>query len=215
VSTAEAISVNPPIALSVVEAATEARRRIERDLHDGAQQRLVLASLSLRRAAAAARGTPAEPLVAEAFELLQQGLDELRDLARGIHPAVLSDHGLAPALQSLAARTPLPVELRVGTPRLQPVIEAAIYFTVAEALTNVAKHASATSATVVVEIRDGVLVAAIADDGVGGAGRAGGTGLGGLADRLQALGGTITVDSPAGRGTRVEARVPLGPEAIA
>jgi signal transduction histidine kinase len=195
--------------LRLVEAADEARRQLERDLHDGAQQRLVLASLTLRRAAVEARGTSVEPLVAEAMEQLHQGLAELRDLAHGIHPAVLSEGGLAPALQSLAARTPLPVELRVTSRRLRPVVEAAIYFTVAEALTNVAKHAAATSARVEVDIEDGCVVAVIADDGVGGAAVAGGSGLRGLADRLGAIGGSLVVDSPRPRGTTLRARVRL------
>jgi signal transduction histidine kinase len=206
---AEAISADSGLGLRLVEAADEVRRQIERDLHDGAQQRLVLASLTLRRAAAETRGTPAEALVAEAIDHLQQGLAELRDLARGIHPTVLSDHGLAPALRSLVARTPLPVELRVTAPRVQRVAETAIYFTVAEALTNVAKHASASCATVEVDVHDEALVAVISDDGVGGADQAGGSGLRGLAERLGALGGSVTVDSPLGDGTTVEARVPL------
>jgi signal transduction histidine kinase len=213
VSATVPIRADPPIGLRLVEAADEARRQLERDLHDGAQQRLVLASLTLRRAAAEARGTPAEPLVAEALDQLQQGLAELRDLARGIHPAVLSEHGLAPALQSLAARAPLPVELRVTDQRVPHVIEAAVYFTVAEALTNVAKHASATSAAVEVEIRDGSLVVVVVDDGVGGARVTGSSGLRGLADRLDALGGAFAVASPSGRGTIVRARIPLTPVA--
>jgi signal transduction histidine kinase len=198
------------IGLRLVEAADEARRQLERDLHDGAQQRLVLASLTLRRAAAEARGTPAEPLVVEAMDQVRQGLAELRDLAHGLHPAALSERGLAPALQSLAARAPLPVELRVMSRRLPPVVEGAIYFTVAEALTNVAKHAAATSARVEVELEDDALVAVVADDGVGGAPSAnGGSGLRGLADRLHALDGSLAVDSPRGRGTTLRARVPL------
>jgi signal transduction histidine kinase len=213
VSAAGPIPADSPIGLRLVEAADEARRQLERDLHDGAQQRLVLASLTLKRAAAHARGTPAEPLVAEAIDQLQQGLAELRELARGIHPAVLSEHGLAPALAGLAARTPLPVELHVTQQRVHPVVEAAIYFTVAEALTNVAKHASATSATVEVDVQHGSLVAEIADDGVGGAHDAEGSGLRGLADRLDALGGTLTVESPRGRGTILRARAPLAADA--
>ena len=154
----------------LVEAADEARRRLERDLHDGAQQRFVLATVWLKRAAARARGTPAEPLVDEAFQQLQQGLAELRDLARGIHPTVLSERGLAAALTGLAARSPLPVELRVTTQRATPSVEAAIYFTVAEALTNVGKHAHATRASVTIDIAERTITAEIADDGIGGAG---------------------------------------------
>lgn len=187
----------------------EARRRLELDLHDGAQERLVLAALTLRRATAHVRGTVAEPLVAEAFEQLQEGLAELRDLGRGIHPYVLSKYGLAPALDGLAARASLPVELRVTRERLQPVVEAAIYFAVAEALTNVAKHAHATRAMVTVARTGGTVVAEVVDDGIGGAAEADGSGLRGLADRLAALSGRLELDSPRGAGTRIRAVVPV------
>jgi signal transduction histidine kinase len=208
-SAAGLFTAETPIGLRLVEAADAARRQLERDLHDGAQQRLVLASLTLRRAAAHARGTAAEPLVTEAIDHLQQGLAELRELARGIHPAVLTEHGLEPALAGLVARTPVPVELRVTRRRAPAAVEAAIYFTVSEALANVAKHAAATSASVHVERREGELVVVVADDGVGGADAARGSGLGGLADRLHALGGTVTVESRPGEGTVLRARVPL------
>jgi signal transduction histidine kinase len=197
----------------LVAAADEARRRLERDLHDGAQQHFVLATVSLKRAAARAQGTPAAPLVDEACRQLQQGLAELRDLAHGIYPAALSDRGLAPAVAGLAARSTLPVDVRVTHERVPPAVEAALYFTVAEALTNVAKHAQATCAGVTVDIADGVVVAEIADDGVGGASTTAGSGLCGLADRLEALGGTLTVHSPRGSGTRIHARVALQPHA--
>jgi signal transduction histidine kinase len=190
-------------------AEVEARRRLERDLHDGAQQRLVLAALTLRRALAQARGTAAERLVTDAFEQLQEGLAELRALARGIHPYVLSEHGLAPALEGVAARAPLPVELRVSRERMQPAVESAIYFTVAEALTNVAKHAEATRATVTVDVESARVVAEISDDGAGGAGLAAGSGLRGLADRVAALSGRLELDSPPGAGTRVRAVIPV------
>jgi signal transduction histidine kinase len=192
-------------------AADEARRRLERDLHDGAQQRFVLATVWLKRAAARARGTPAEPLVDEAFQQLQQGLAELRDLAHGIHPAVLSERGLAAALTGVAARSSLPVELRVTTQRATPTVDAAIYFTVAEALTNVGKHAQATHASVTIDIADSTITAEIADDGVGGASTTAGSGLRGLADRLDALGGTLSIDSPRGGPTTIHARAPLPP----
>jgi signal transduction histidine kinase len=192
-------------------AADEARRRLERDLHDGAQQRFVLATVWLKRAAARARGTPAEPLVDEAFQQLQQGLAELRDLAHGIHPAVLSERGLAAALTGLASRSPLPVELRVTTERATPTVEAAIYFTVAEALTNVGKHAQATHASVTIDIADSTITAEIADDGVGGASTTAGSGLRGLADRIDALGGTLSIDSPRGGPTTIRAQAPLPP----
>jgi signal transduction histidine kinase len=192
----------------IVAAADEARRRLERDLHDGAQQRFVLASLALGRAAEWVRGTAAEPLVAEALDHVRQGLAELRELAHGIHPAVLSQRGLAAALPGLAARSPIPVELRVTPQRAAPAVEAAIYFTVAEALTNTARHAHATRASVTVDPADGALIAEVADDGVGGASTSAGSGLGGLADRLEAVGGTLSVDSPPGRGTRIRAHAP-------
>jgi signal transduction histidine kinase len=193
----------------IVAAADEARRRLERDLHDGAQQRLVLAALTLKQAQARARGTPAEQLVAEAADILQQGLTELRDLARGIHPAALSERGLAVALEDLVAASPVPVDLKVLQERVAPAAEAAIYFTVAEALTNVAKHAHATLARVQIEIQGGAFIARVADNGVGGARVTTGSGLPGLYDRLNAIGGTLTVVSPPGEGTIICARIPL------
>jgi signal transduction histidine kinase len=192
----------------IIAAADEARRQLERDLHDGAQQRFVLASLTLKRAATRARGTPAEALLAEAFEHLQQGLAELRDLAHGMHPAVLSSRGLAAALEDLASRSPLPVELHVTRDRVAPAVEAAIYFTIAEALTNVVKHAHATHARVAVDIADDTVAAEIADDGIGGADTAAGLGLHGLAGRLDAIGGKLTIHSPRGGGTLIRARAP-------
>ena len=164
----------------IVEAGDAARRRIERDLHDGAQQRLVLVSLTLKRAEARARGTAAEAPVAEASDQLREGLAELRDLAHGIHPAVLGEHGLAAALDGLVARAPFPVEVRVAADRAAPAVEAALYFTIAEALTNVAKYAQATKAAITIEVEDGTLVAEVTDDGVGGASMAAGSGLRGL-----------------------------------
>jgi signal transduction histidine kinase len=193
----------------ILAAADAARRRLERDLHDGAQQRFVVASLALKRALNEARGTSAESHVAEALNHVRQGLIELRDLARGIHPAALSQWGLAPALADLAARSPAAVELDVPDERLAPSVETAIYFTVAESLTNVAKHARATLVKVRVEIDADEIVASVADDGVGGARTADGSGLSGLADRLGAVGGALTIDSPAGVGTIVRATIPV------
>jgi signal transduction histidine kinase len=195
----------------IVAAADEARRRLERDLHDGAQQRLVLAALTLKQAQAQARGTPAEQLVAEAQDQLQRALTELRDLARGIHPTTLSERGLAAALGDLVAIFPVPVDLRVLKGRVAPAAELAIYFTVAEALTNVAKHARATVVSVQVDVEGGALTARVADNGVGGARATAGSGLHGLYDRLNAIGGTLTVDSPPGDGTTVCARIPVRP----
>jgi signal transduction histidine kinase len=194
-----------------VAAGDEIRRRLERDLHDGAQQRIVIAAVTLRRAQALARGTPAEALVTQAMEHLGLALGELRDLARGIHPAVLTDRGLAAALEGLAARSPVPVDLRVSQERMSAAAEAAIYFTVAEALTNVAKHAHATAVRIHVDIQDSVLTAVVTDDGIGGADASCGSGLRGLADRLDALGGTLTIDSPPGGGTTIRASVPARP----
>jgi signal transduction histidine kinase len=193
----------------IVEAADEARRRIERDLHDGAQQRLVSIALSLRLAA-----TRAEPATATAIEHcideLMTALAELRDLARGLHPAVLTEHGLLPALGMLASRSTVPVGLDSDLEgRLPPAHETALYFVAAEALTNVAKYARASSATVTLR-RDGQWAEiAVADDGVGGVDPEHGSGLRGLADRVEALGGRLTVASAPGKGTTVRARVPI------
>jgi signal transduction histidine kinase len=207
----ESVDVIDASGARIVAAADEARRRLERDLHDGAQQKLVSTALALRRALAQARDTPAERLVTDALEQLQEALAELRDLARGIHPAVLSERGLAAALEGLVARSPIPVELDAPHERSAPAAEAAIYFTVAEALTNVAKHAQATLARVLVDVQGGTLHALVADDGVGGADNTAGSGLRGLSDRLNALGGTLTIESPIGGGTIIRARVPSRP----
>ena len=195
----------------IVEAGDAERRRLERNLHDGAQQRLVSLSLSLRLAQARLTSDPAaagELLTAAGAELAQ-ALEELRELARGIHPAVLTDRGLGPALESLADRAPLPVELdHVPGERLPAPVEAAAFYVVAEALTNVAKYADATSVRVSVARFDGRAVVEVADDGRGGADPAQGTGLRGLVDRVEALNGHLDVESPVGRGTRVRAEIP-------
>ena len=193
----------------IVEAADAARRRLERDLHDGAQQQLVSLALDLRLLRARLKGSDAVPLVEEISDKLAVALAELRELARGIHPAILTDRGLGPAVQGLADRVPLPVEVDVElAERPSPQIEAAAYFVTAEALTNVARYARAREARV--EIRrtgDGVVVA-ISDDGVGGADIEGGTGLRGLQDRLAALDGRLSIQSPPGRGTTLRAVIP-------
>jgi len=193
----------------IVEAGDEARRRLERDLHDGAQQSLLVSLLTLRRAAKEADGTAAAPLLAQALAHLEQGLAELRELARGIHPSQLSEQGLADAVGRLAERAPLPVEVDVPDERLAQSVETAFYFTVAEALTNVAKYANATRACVTVVVDDRLATAEISDDGCGGASTATGSGLRGLADRLDAIGGSLEVVSPPGGGTVVRACVPL------
>jgi signal transduction histidine kinase len=192
----------------IVAAADEARRRLERDLHDGAQQHLVSAAITLGRAQAQARGTQVEHLVSDALEQLRHAMNELRDLARGIHPPLLTERGLAAALESLVTRSPVPVDLRATHERFAPPAEAAIYFVVAEALTNVAKHAEATMARVWVSVQNDLLGARVWDDGVGGADAAAGSGLRGLADRLEALGGSLTILSPPGDGTIIRASVP-------
>src|SRR5262249_7120900 len=151
----------------------------------------------------------AETLVAKADDELAQALEELRELARGIHPAVLSDRGLAAGLASLAERAPIPVALtRLPDGRLPDSIEAAIYYLVAEAITNVAKYAQATEASVAVERSNGIATVVVSDDGVGGAKPVAGSGLVGLADRVEALGGRLHIDSPPGRGTRLSAEIP-------
>jgi signal transduction histidine kinase len=194
----------------LVAAADAERRRLERDLHDGAQARFVAVALHLARARAKA---PADGEVAELLQTaiaeLTSGLDELRELARGIHPAALTELGLDAALRGLAGRTPLPVEVcgEVGG-RLAAPVEIAAYFAVSEALANVVKYAGALHATVEVRHRDGRLVVDVTDDGRGGAHRDGGSGLRGLADRVGALDGRLEVDSPQGGGTRVRVEIP-------
>jgi signal transduction histidine kinase len=195
----------------IVESGYAARRRLERDLHDGAQQRLVSLALSLRMLRARVADDP-EALrdLDSARGELDQALDELRELARGIHPSILTDRGLDVALDGLARRAPLPVELEeMPVGRLPDRVESAAYFVVAEALTNVAKYAQATHASVNVRREDGQVLVEVSDDGVGGADPASGSGLRGLLDRLSAVGGRLEVDSPPGRGTTVRAEIPF------
>ena len=195
----------------IVEATDEERRRIERGLHDGAQQRLVALGFTLRRANRQADADPElAQLLDDANRELEDGLRELRALARGIHPTALADGGLAPAVHELADRFPIPVEVSVEDRRFATPIETTAYFIVAEALTNVLRHAEATSASVRGRFVGDTLDLEIADDGRGGADDgAGGTGVRGLADRAQAVGGTLAIDSPVGGGTTVRARLPL------
>jgi signal transduction histidine kinase len=188
------------------------RRRLERDLHDGAQQRLVSLALILRMACERLDSDPGETgrLLDRSRDELDQALRELRELASGIHPAVLADRGLGAAVEALAERAPLPVYVATELParRLPERVELAAYFLVSEALTNVAKHASATQASVAVTERQGRLVVEVGDDGVGGADVACGTGLRGLKDRLAAIDGRFEVDSKRGHGTTVRAVLP-------
>jgi signal transduction histidine kinase len=195
----------------IVEAGDAERRRLERDLHDGAQQRLLGIRLALRlaRGQLGDAGRAVEELLVEADEELEGTLDELRALARGIHPAVLTEEGLAPALEALARRASVPVELEaVPVERLPAPLEAAAYFVASEALANVAKHAQASRVRIDVLRENGHLVIDISDDGVGGADAAGGSGLVGLRDRVEALNGSLRIESLPGHGTRLHAEIP-------
>ena len=196
----------------LVAAADAERRRIERDLHDGAQQRLVSLAMNLGMARERFGGEsePVRTALAAAHDEAVLALTELRQFIRGLHPAVLSDRGLGPALSGLAARAPLPVRLRVDVPKpASPGVEAVAYFIVSEALANVAKHASATAVQISVIPRAGGITVEVADDGAGGA-DPGGRGIRGLADRVETLGGTLTVASAPGQGTRLTAVIPDG-----
>jgi PAS domain S-box-containing protein len=195
----------------IVAAGDDERRRLERNLHDGAQQRLVSLSLALRLAETRMHHDPdgAAQALAGVREELGQALEELRELARGIHPAILTDRGLRAALEALASRAPLPVEIEHGDDRLPPSVEVAAYYVVSEALANVAKYADATSVRVSVGRENGSACVLVADDGVGGADPADGSGLRGLADRIAALNGTLEIESPPGAGTVIRAEIPF------
>ena len=196
----------------IVQAGYEERRRLERDLHDGAQQEFVAAAVNLRLARKTWSRSPDRALevVDTALEQLQAGLRDLRALAAGLHPSVLTDRGLAAALQALATRSAVPVEVRsVPAERLPEAVEATAYFVVAEALTNAAKHARCAHAEIGVVLEEGWAVVEVRDDGVGGAAASGGSGLRGLADRVGALGGELEIESPAGGGTMIRARIAL------
>jgi PAS domain S-box-containing protein len=195
----------------LVKAGDDQRRRLERNLHDGAQQRLVSVALSLRlaRARLSDEDGAAASLLDEAARELDTGLTELREIARGLHPAILSDRGLRHALEALAARLPVPLEIDSPDGRLPEHLEATIYYIVAEALTNVARHAAADHARVTIGVEGDTVRCEIADDGRGGADIAQGTGIQGLRDRAEAAGGTLSLTSPPGRGTIVTARLPL------
>jgi signal transduction histidine kinase len=195
----------------LVASADETRRRIVRDLHDAAQQRLVHTIITLRlaqRAHEAGDGQAAGALVSEALDHAEHANTELRELVYGILPSVLSRGGLSAGVAELTARLRVPVEVEVTRERFPAAVEATAYFVIAEALTNVAKHSGAASADVCAEVVDRTLRVEVRDDGVGGA-RADGSGLGGLADRVAALGGQLRIESPDGGGTRVTATVPL------
>jgi len=196
----------------IVAAADETRRRIERDLHDGIQQRLVSLGLELRAAQATVPGQldELEGALARAAEGLTSVLGELREISHGLHPAILSEGGLEPALRALRRRSPIPVELDLHPKRRLPGrVEVAAYYVVSEALTNAAKHARASVVNVELDTHDAILQLAIRDDGIGGADPDQGSGLIGLSDRIEALGGTLQVTSPAGNGTTLLIEVPL------
>lgn len=198
----------------IVAAADEVRRRLERNLHDGAQQRVVSLGLQLRLAQ---DSVPFElPGLKEQLAQIESGLsgisEELREISRGIHPGILSKGGIAPAIKMLAQRSTMPVTLDIGPQRRLPEsVEVAAYYLVAEALTNAAKHAHASAVTVVVDADDENLDVRVHDDGVGGADSSGGSGLLGLKDRVEALGGQLKIVSPVGSGTSLHARIPLRP----
>jgi PAS domain S-box-containing protein len=197
----------------IVTAGDVERRRLERNLHDGAQQRLVTLALSLRVALGRLDSDPsaARTLLTGAAEELGLALEELRELARGLHPAVLTDHGLRAAVEMVAGRAPIPVTIAaIPSERLSEPVEAAAYYLIAEALTNVAKYAQASEARVRVSASDASVVVEVSDDGIGGASPATGSGLRGLADRVEALGGALEVTSPSGDGTTLRAEIPLG-----
>ena len=196
----------------LVRASDAERRRLERNLHDGAQQRLISVALDLRIAKSKLEAEPgvAREALDAAEEDLSSGLEELRDLARGLHPVLLEDRGLAPALDALLARAPVPVEIEeLPDERLTQSVEAAAYYVVAEAVTNVAKYAQASRVTVAVRRANGSATVTVSDDGVGGADPTGGSGLRGLAARVEALNGRLQVDSPPRAGTRIRAEIPV------
>jgi signal transduction histidine kinase len=196
----------------IVETADETRRRIERDLHDGAQQRLVhtIINLKLARNQLSQDDGPPAQLVREGLEHAELAIAEMRELARGIHPAILSERGLVLALDALVQRSPVPVTLEARVDgRLPESVEVTAYYVVSEALTNVAKHAQASSVRVTVEAGGSTVRIQIADDGVGGADASRGSGLVGLKDRVEAGGGSLTVESRPGEGTRVTVELPL------
>jgi PAS domain S-box-containing protein len=195
----------------IVQAGDAERRRLERNLHDGAQQRLVSVSLALRLAQGRLDTDPAgaREMLEGASDELALALGELRELARGLHPAILTQRGLGAAVRGLAERAPLLVEITaLPEDRLPEPVEAAIYYLVAEALTNVAKYAQASAAMVEITLRNGSAIVEISDDGIGGAAPTDGSGLGGLADRVEALAGRLQVESPPGGGTQLRAEIP-------
>jgi signal transduction histidine kinase len=192
----------------IVEAADAQRRRLERELRDGAERRLAFVAGLIEEARADADG-PAEAMLTDVEEEVRGARAELHDFAQGIHPSTLTEGGLAAALPALTIRAGLPVELAVAVGRLAPTVEAAVYFLCSEALANAAKYAEAARMTIDVTESNGLVLVAIADDGIGGADASRGSGLRGLADRVEALGGRLSVRSPMGGGTRLDATIPV------
>jgi signal transduction histidine kinase len=191
----------------IVEAADAERRRVERDLHDGAQQRLT--ALAVRLDVARETGNLDPELLASATEELRSAIGEVRDLSRGLHPTILTEAGLGPAIEALAERTAIPVRVTATSNRFPAPIEAAAYFVAAEGLTNVTRHSGAMTAAVDVSVEGGWLVVTVTDDGRGGADPDDGSGIRGLADRVAALGGRLAVTSPPGGGTTLRAELPV------
>jgi signal transduction histidine kinase len=193
----------------IVAAGDEARRRIERDLHDGVQQRLVSLLLKLRGLTASMPAAQ-RPELDEASDELEQAMEELREVTQGIHPAILTEGGINPALKAVARRSILPVDMDLpATQRYPERVEVAVYYVACEALTNAVKHGKASCVRLQVQCTETILTLSIRDDGVGGADRSRGSGLTGLVDRVEAAGGTISVESPVGRGTSMCVRLPL------
>jgi PAS domain S-box-containing protein len=195
----------------IVQATLEERRRLGRNLHDGAQQRLVNVMVTLQLALGRALDEDTRELIDASLEQTRQAVGDLRDLGSGLHPSVLTHRGLRAAIASLTARAPVPVEVNVPAERFTPTVEATAYFVIAEALANIGKHAGASEAAVTAVTHGGWLRVRVSDDGSGGADTAGGSGLSGLQDRVAAVGGTLAVESPAGAGTTVEAMLPVKP----
>jgi signal transduction histidine kinase len=195
----------------IVEAGFDARRQVERDLHDGAQQQLLALAVRLQLARGEAAGDPRlESMLTSAGQELDAAIVELRGLARGIHPTVLTELGLGAAVENLADRSPIPVEVSVADGRCSSVCEATAYFVVSEALANIARHSAAGRAAITISRVDGDLLIEVTDDGAGGASMSEGSGLRGLADRVAAVGGSLSIDSPVAAGTRLSARIPCG-----
>jgi signal transduction histidine kinase len=196
----------------ILDARDEERRRLERRLHEGAQNRLKKMGETLRRARLSASGVRTRERIVRAEDQLTQTVEEVRRLGQGLHPRILSEHGLKSALTSLVEGFRVPVEINVTSNRISPRIEAAVYFVCAEALANVAKHASASTVSVSVAAYNSSVSVVVKDDGAGGADPDRGSGLRGLADRIATLGGTLRVESSPGRGTRLAAEIPLDGE---